>query len=282
MPIPSRSIRARAVRAVQLYLAIDNAVRAGCAPDAHDWADAYTAARVWSALELAHSSDPLDGALVAALRAYAHVERLHHAGDAIPAHAWDAAYQAAQHALALAVDSEPTRIPSEGGSSAGAPLPARRSSAGAHAYQRRVDPRGDLNRALRRLLGGTAAYALLPDDYVSWFAGGCRILAEAMCHWLDLDESALWAVGTSGVPVQHVVVRVGTYFLDGDGISFAETLLRRWRRREGLQGAWLHPLGDTTPPVDIPTDIETSRRIAEFLGRWRAGAAVRRILEIAD
>lgn len=95
----------------------------------------------------------------------------------------------------------------------------------------------DLRRWLNSEEGG---YSVLPGDYETWIAGGCWILAEALQAWIG-PGAVKWSIHSQEVPgrIQHVVVKVGHCFLDGDGASSEEMLLRRWRDKERIERPFL-------------------------------------------
>lgn len=89
--------------------------------------------------------------------------------------------------------------------------------------------------ALRNLLYEEAAVRWLPDGASSWCEGGCLVLAQALSALVDGE---MLVVASERGP-EHVVVRMGDVYLDGDGASTEEELLRRWRTEENLPGAFL-------------------------------------------
>lgn len=92
-------------------------------------------------------------------------------------------------------------------------------------------------RDLHAFLSSERAYQdLLGPGYATWTAGGCWILAQAIHKWLG-PPTKLWAIVDGDAPraVQHVVVSIGDFYLDGDGLSSQAALLRRWRDQEGIQ-----------------------------------------------
>jgi hypothetical protein len=101
----------------------------------------------------------------------------------------------------------------------------------------------DLKSWLRR-----DGWGFLPQEYSDWAAGGCWLLARALHEWIG-KPSELWAVYSEvGSDVlrpdripQHVVLRIGDCFLDGDGASTEKQLLDRWEKVEGLRDPELRP-----------------------------------------
>lgn len=105
-----------------------------------------------------------------------------------------------------------------------------------------------------------------------WNDGGCRVLAEAYMLWLPGAERVV-LVGWSNplytkLQVQHVLVRVADRYIDGDGACTLNSLVRRWRVREGIKNLQL--LSDpgaslSNKSKDIPVRPELSRRLADVL-----------------
>ena len=100
---------------------------------------------------------------------------------------------------------------------------------------------------LRHWLKVPRTFALLdqlsPDDaqFVSWHAGGCRVLAEAICLALKSlrypGDVTLKIIASNESPADHVIVEIRTpkgklWYVDGDGAARKETLLRKFAARE--------------------------------------------------
>lgn len=94
----------------------------------------------------------------------------------------------------------------------------------------------DLRAWLYKDPGG---WNVLPRAYATWVSGGCWILARGLHEWIG-PKSSLWAV-YSGDLMQHVVVKVGACYLDGDGASTKKELLDRWEKDEHLSDLTLKP-----------------------------------------
>ena len=121
-----------------------------------------------------------------------------------------------------------------------------------------------LGRQLRRFLYTPPIFALLDPWQCGWLDGGCRILGEAVVLWLG-PEAALTAVlGASG-QTAHVLVRYRGWLIDGDGLTRADTLIRRWLQVEHVAGAHLGSFERAPASPEIPSDREVSRRLAEQL-----------------
>lgn len=140
----------------------------------------------------------------------------------------------------------------------------------------RVEARADVvdwkqfTRAARRLLWSDRMLRTLHYlNDAGWNDGGCRILAEANLLWLGPLAERYVLIDRK--QVQHVVVRVGDRYLDGDGASTERTLLRRWRR-EGLERPFLLADPDAKlanaserTPEGIPSNHALSARLATQL-----------------
>jgi hypothetical protein len=125
-------------------------------------------------------------------------------------------------------------------------------------------------RAAKKALWGPLLHMLDDLGHVGWHDGGCRILADA--YLLILPKASRYVlVGSRGTPnaqVQHVLVRVGDHYLDGDGASTEATLLRRWGTLEGVSRARLVPDPDARladQATEIPRDRALSARLAKEL-----------------
>jgi len=114
-------------------------------------------------------------------------------------------------------------------------------------------------------------WALLEPYGCGWGDGGCAILAQAVCRWLNLSDEALRLVVDDRGLVQHVVVVIGPLCIDGDGPVACEGFLRRYRSLENLEYLHFEPF-DVSRLGVIPmyTGI-TARRLAQRL-RQRFGS----------
>jgi hypothetical protein len=119
---------------------------------------------------------------------------------------------------------------------------------------------------LKSFLDSEEAYALL-DRRLTWNAGGCWILAEAVKKWIG-PGAELFAIGTVRVPVHHVVVRVGDTYIDGDGAQSRTELLRKMETMEFMREPKLTKLdrrlarkgGIVCPNVSVTKLTELIRR----------------------
>jgi hypothetical protein len=132
----------------------------------------------------------------------------------------------------------------------------------------------ELSRRLKAVLWTDTALALLPD--CGWIDGGCAILALALQRLGEVgDLTGVWQVGPwhgnfCFPTLQHVVLQVGPYYLDGDGVSAGKVLLDRWRKRERLQGAYLEAFGASqfqrqVTAAGIPAQPVPAARVVRYL-----------------
>lgn len=107
-----------------------------------------------------------------------------------------------------------------------------------------------------------------------WLSGLCWICAEGILQWIlatggqaaiALDPH-LMVLAAEGKEADHVVVAVGPWFLDGDGVSTLRPLLRRHRTLEGLVRPRLRPYDEQLlSRMEFPRDGEASRQLAACL-----------------
>lgn len=134
------------------------------------------------------------------------------------------------------------------------------------------------SRALHRFLLGSnvassAAFDLLAPHRTGWTDGACLLLALALQQWLG-PAAQLQAVGNTSYPQAHVVTQVGSWYLDGDGVSSAKRLLQRWHEVEHLPGATLRPYAAALSR-DLLHDETLVAQLADlFRRRWNAGLVV--------
>jgi hypothetical protein len=108
-------------------------------------------------------------------------------------------------------------------------------------------------------------------EVAGWLAGLCWICAEGILQWIlaggspdarDLNPRLMILAG-EGKPADHVVVQVGSYYLDGDGVSTRRTLLTRHRTLEGLTRPRLLPYEEgVLTEQGFPRDVDASRQLA--------------------
>lgn len=77
-------------------------------------------------------------------------------------------------------------------------------------------------KELREFINSDPVFSLLPEG--DWGAGGCWILAEAIKQFLG-PPAELWAIHSSVLPVEHVVVKDGDAYFDYNGASTKKELL---------------------------------------------------------
>lgn len=116
-------------------------------------------------------------------------------------------------------------------------------------------------------------WSLLTPFECGWLDGGCLPLAQALVVWLG-PQTRLWAVRDSSGRAQHVVARLGDTYLDGDGVSSANTLLERWERLERIAAPTLtsFEVGEAeTAGIFVSPELAAS--VLTALRAWRDGPA---------
>jgi hypothetical protein len=91
------------------------------------------------------------------------------------------------------------------------------------------------------LYADPGGWNVLPLAYPTWLQGGCWLLARALQRWIG-PGSEIWSIWSSRADrgmMDHVVVRVGDCYLDGDGASNKEELLVHWEKEELLRKPFL-------------------------------------------
>ncbi|SRR5712692_2505081 len=102
-------------------------------------------------------------------------------------------------------------------------------------------------------------YAVLADGLLEWICASGEQIVKSLAPQLML-------LAGEGKQVDHVVLRVGAWFLDGDGVSSRRTLLRRWQNQEGLIRPRLIAYDPrVVEKAGIPSDQERSCKIATCL-----------------
>ncbi|MCR6108650.1 hypothetical protein HXA32_20475 [Salipaludibacillus agaradhaerens] len=87
---------------------------------------------------------------------------------------------------------------------------------------------------LKRVLWSEEALSLLPG--CGWNDGGCRSLMKAFIIWLGPDHARSYQIVKDSEQgcSEHAFIRIGLWFLDGDGVSGLDQMFYRWRFEEGL------------------------------------------------
>ena len=108
----------------------------------------------------------------------------------------------------------------------------------------------DIGDALHEALYEEPAFAMLAAAGCGWVDGGCRSLMRALVLLLG-DAATPYQIVQSEDQrnSEHALVRVGDWYLDGDGVSSETELIRRWYEDEELDRVVLRPFDpDQEPP----------------------------------
>lgn len=105
-----------------------------------------------------------------------------------------------------------------------------------------ADPptRRELSRRIKQAARSDRLYELLAPWQCGAFDGGCLMVADALHQLFGGELVGMlgynWVYAQHGGPTDsgwdHALVRIGDYYLDGDGFSTRQTLRRRWYAKE--------------------------------------------------
>lgn len=126
--------------------------------------------------------------------------------------------------------------------------------------------------ALQRVLTSYDGYKVLGDHLNSWTQGGCWTLAQALREWIG-PRAAMYCVRGRQrgreIQIHHVLVRVGDFYIDGEGIDRRPGRVKKtWTRLEGLKD------------VTVETFLPRYRRAAIAFGIECPPAAVKRVVSL--
>ena len=106
-----------------------------------------------------------------------------------------------------------------------------------------------LNQQLKDVLWTDEVLTLLID--VGWNDGGCRSLMKSFLFWFDSEMVIPYQIVKSPDErhSEHVLVRIGQVFLDGDGVSTESELIDRWKYEERLGNVVLREFDPSREPA---------------------------------
>lgn len=83
-----------------------------------------------------------------------------------------------------------------------------------------------------------------------WNDGGCRSLMKANLLWLAGEDVKTYQIVRSKERLHsdHAFVKIGSYYLDGNGFATHKRLYQRWRYEEGLPSVFIRPFNPETEP----------------------------------
>ena len=108
-----------------------------------------------------------------------------------------------------------------------------------------------LGEELKDFLFSNEVISLLP--HCGWLDGGCRSLMKALQLWLGEENAQPFQLvkDITQEHSEHALVKVGKYFIDGDGISTYTEVYTRWFIEEGFSKVFIKPFNPTTEPPHI-------------------------------
>lgn len=127
----------------------------------------------------------------------------------------------------------------------------------------------DFSYRLKNVLWSDETLALIPD--FGWNDGGCRSLMRAFIIWFDSEELRTYQIVTSPdhYHSEHAFVRIGDWFLDGDGVSGFDEMEHRWLFEEGFPSVIIREFDPDTEPVHVNGDEPS------YIAEERIGELVR-------
>lgn len=136
--------------------------------------------------------------------------------------------------------------------------------------------RRSLSRRLHTVLYSPGVFALITPYKCGWLDGGCGIAAEGIALWLGA-KTQIWVLLDAQGRAQHLLVRYGEWYLDGDGISTGAELLARWAKLEMIPKGRLER-ARAANRLMAPADPLIARQLAALLQARLPVAGVRAIL----
>lgn len=115
---------------------------------------------------------------------------------------------------------------------------------------------------LKTALNSNEAYSILDGIGDTWLSGGCFLLAKVLFKMIP--KSKLIILMGNGktqkeIQPQHALVQVGNYFIDGDGVSTKDALIKRWETLEGILNIKIEPFEPSKHKADF-IDLEKTNR----------------------
>lgn len=113
----------------------------------------------------------------------------------------------------------------------------------------------DFSYRLKKRLWSDEVLALIP--HFGWNDGGCRSLMKAFVLWFDSEELRTYQIVKSPdhYHSEHAFVRIGDWFLDGDGVSGFNQMEHRWLYEEGLARVIIREFDPDTEPVHTNGEV---------------------------
>jgi hypothetical protein len=89
-------------------------------------------------------------------------------------------------------------------------------------------------------------------EVCGWLDGGCRSLMKVLQIWLGEENVQTYqiVVDPEEHHSSHVFIKLGNYFIDGDGVSTRKKLHKRWIEEEHLPAVYIRPFNAITEPLN--------------------------------
>nr|WP_040109381.1 hypothetical protein [Jeotgalibacillus malaysiensis] len=106
----------------------------------------------------------------------------------------------------------------------------------------------DLRYQLKKLLWSDELLLILED--VGWNDGGCRSLMKAFQIWFDSEDVKTYQIvkDSSQWHSEHAFIKIGDWFVDGDGVSSYAQMEYRWLYEEHLPTVIIRDFDPNTEP----------------------------------
>ncbi|MCA1064631.1 hypothetical protein QTG56_23780 (plasmid) [Rossellomorea sp. AcN35-11] len=117
----------------------------------------------------------------------------------------------------------------------------------------------ELHENLKIFLYRKDVFELLEEAGCGWLDGGCRSLMKAIALWLGEEHITYYQIvkHPNDNHSEHALIKVGNFFLDGDGISTYDEMLHRWLTEElvGIRNGilYIQMFNPGTEPPHKPT-----------------------------
>lgn len=110
------------------------------------------------------------------------------------------------------------------------------------------ESKSNFNKAYKEFIWQEQLVELLHG--CGWNDGGCRSLMKACQIWLKGENVQPYQIVKSKEKLhsEHAFIKVGNYYLDGDGLSTHKRLYQRWRYDEGLSHVFIRPFNPEIEP----------------------------------
>jgi len=115
------------------------------------------------------------------------------------------------------------------------------------------------------------------DEYGMWDMGGCWLLTQALHEWMGPRSSLKWVIGRdlhkddSTLP-QHVILKVGDFYIDGNGLYTKEELIEFFEEDDFVQVSVKPFDPEEASELSVHCDLRKKKRlISDFHAEFGDG-----------